>query len=103
LEALVDTGSTFTAVPGRILEGLGVRPVRREPFRLANGQFVESDVGDALVRLQGKETSTPVIFGEPGEEPLLGAVTLESLLLAVDPVHQVLVPVQGLRMRRFNR
>ena len=87
LEALVDTGSTFTAVPRAILEGLCVRPVRRQPFELATGQVVESDVGDALVRVQGQQVPTPVIFAEPGEQSLLGAVTLESLLLAVDPVH----------------
>ena len=31
---------------------------------------------------------------------LLGAVTLEAFLLAVDPVHETLVPVEGLRISR---
>ena len=55
VEAIVDTGSTFTAVPRELLERLGIRPIRRQPFRLANGEVVQSDVGDARVRLEGIE------------------------------------------------
>lgn len=102
VEAGVDTGSTFTAVPRALLESLGVRPARHERFCIATGEIVESDVGDALVRLEGMEGATPVIFNEPGEPILLGAVTLEAFLLRVDPVAQRLVPVEGLCISRFN-
>ena len=40
----------------------------------------------------------PVVFAEDGSEPLLGAVTLEIFLLAVDSVRQRLIPVRGLLM-----
>lgn len=102
VEAIVDTGSTFTAVPRDLLEHLGVRPTRRQRFRIASGEVIQSDVGDALVRLEGMQGATPVIFNEPGEPSLLGAVTLEALLLGVDPVAQRLVPVEGLRVSRLN-
>ena len=102
VEALVDTGSTFTAVPRELLERLGIRRARRERFRIASGQVVGNDVGDALVRLEGKEGTTPVIFNEPGEPVLLGAVTLEAFLLGVDPVARRLVPVEGLRISRWD-
>ena len=101
VEAVVYTGSTLTAAPRELLERLGIRPTRRETFRIANGQVVESDVGDAVVRLAGKQGATPVIFNEPGEPVLLGAVTLEAFLLAFDPVHETLVPVEGLRVSRW--
>lgn len=100
VEAVVDTGSTFTAAPADLLEGLGIQRARRQRFRLANGQVIENDVGDARVRVEGLEGITPVIFNEPGEPVLLGAVTLEALLLGVDPVAQRLVPVEGLRISR---
>ena|SRR5438067_2050067 len=100
VEAIVDTGSTFTTAPRELLERLGIRPARRERFRIASGEVVENDVGDALVRLEGKQGSTPVVFNEPGEPILLGAVTLEAFLLGVDPVDQRLVPVEGLRVSR---
>lgn len=102
VEALVDTGSTFSAAPRELLDRLGIRPIRRERFRIANGQVVENDVGEARIRLAGKEGATPVIFNEPGEPVLVGAVTLEALLLGVDPVVQRLVPVEGLRVTRFD-
>jgi len=101
-EALVDTGSTFSAAPRELLERLGIRPARRQRFRIANGQVIENDVGDAMVRLEGLEGATPVIFNEPGEPVLVGAVTLDGLLLGVDPVAQRLVPVEGLRVSRFE-
>ena len=102
VEAVVDTGSTFTAAPPELLERLGIRPSRRQRFRIANGQVIENDVGEARVRLQGLEGITPVIFNEPGEPVLLGAVTLEELRLGVDPVTQRLIPVEGLRVSLVN-
>ena len=48
MEALVDTGSTFTAAPRELLERLGIRPARRQRFRIANGQVIENDVGEAV-------------------------------------------------------
>ena len=100
VEALVDTGSTLSAAPRDLLLDLGIRPVRRQVLELANGELVEYDVGDAPVRLEGQQAITPVIFGESGEHMALGAVTLETFFLAVDPVHQRLVPVHGFRITR---
>jgi aspartyl protease family protein len=102
LQAIVDTGSTFTAVPREVLQRLGIRPARRHRFRIASGEVIENDVGDARVRLEGLEGTTPVVFNEPGEPVLLGAVTLESLLLGVDSVAQRLIPVEGLRVSRLE-
>jgi predicted aspartyl protease len=102
VEAIVDTGSTFTAAPRELLERLGIQPARRQRFRIASGAVIESDVGDALVRLEGVQGATPVIFNEPGEPTLVGAVTLEAFLLGVDPAAQRLVPVEGLRVSRLD-
>lgn len=40
VEAVVDTGSTFTAAPRALLERVGVTPTRRERFRVPNGAFL---------------------------------------------------------------
>lgn len=98
VEALVDTGATLTTMPASLLRQLGVTPVRRGSFRLANGQRVEMDMGETKVRVEGMETTTPVLFGEEGAPILLGAMTLEGLLLGVDPFNRRLVPVEGLLM-----
>ena len=95
LQGLVDTGATFTVVPGNLLERLGVRPQRKEPFALADGRLVEYEVGTVLFRLAGKEGASTCVFAPAGIEPLIGAVTLETLLLGVDPVNERLISVTG--------
>jgi predicted aspartyl protease len=49
----------------------------------------------AIVRVEGEETITWVIFGEEGGGALLGAYTLEGMFLGVDPYNQSLTPVRG--------
>lgn len=95
LEGLVDTGATYMVIPRPVLQELGIRPTRRGTFALANGQTADYEIGQATVRLQGLQAIINVIFGPPGIEPLIGAVTLEDLLLGVDPVNEALVPVTG--------
>lgn len=98
IEAVVDTASTLTKVPRQVLSNMGIRPTARREARLANGQTVQREIGNALIRLNGEENANPVSFGEPGEDPLLGAVTLESFGLAVDPVNHRLIPVPNLEL-----
>ena len=95
VEALVDTGATTTVIPGSALRRLGIVPSRRETFEYAGGERVELDMAEAKARVEGRETTTWVIFGEEGTA-LLGAYTLEGVFLGVDPYGQRLIPVQGL-------
>ena len=98
LEVIVDTGSTFTAVPRSLLEKLGV-PVRRTAqSRMADGRSVPVDIGWTVVRVQDQVFATQVTFAEENEPALLGVVTLEDALLAVDPVGQRLIPVEADRL-----
>ena len=98
IEALVDTGATYTMVPENVLRGLGVLPTLRFPFILADGTRIERDVAEARVRMDSGERTTLVVFGETGSESILGAYTLEGLGLAVDSVNQRLIPMTGLLM-----
>ena len=92
LEAEVDTGSTFTAVSRELLRRLGVPVTRSALASLADGSSAPVDIGTAVIRLEGQEFPTQVIFAEEGEPSLLGVVTLEEALLAVDPVAGRLIP-----------
>ena len=92
LEVEADTGSTFTAVPREMLERLGVPGSRTVQATLADGSAAPVDVGETLIRLEGQEFHSFVIFAEEGEPSLLGVVTLEEALLAVDPVAGRLIP-----------
>ena len=96
LEALVDTGSSFTTVPAPLLERLGVRAFARVRLRLANGQVAEADIGEVRAELNGLPRRTIFcVFGEPQAPPTIGAHTLEAFLLGVDPDQRRLVPLEG--------
>lgn len=99
VEALVDTGATYTTVPAPLLEGLGVVPHVRDAFLLADGRRVDRDIGRTWVRVDGRAELTLVVFGDPGTPALLGAYTLEGLRLAADPVSRRLIPVPGLLLK----
>ena len=97
----VDTGSMYTVVPRRLLQNLGVEPLRKARFRLADGRAFDQEIGQTWIRLNGSAVISIVAFGEEGDETLLGAYALEGLLLAVDPVGKRLVPVESLRLCRL--
>ena len=97
LEVEVDTGSTFTALPREMLQKLGVPVNRSVPSRLADGSVQMVEIGEVRIRLGGSEFTTPVIFADEGEPSLLGVITLENALLAVDPVNNELIPVVAKR------
>jgi clan AA aspartic protease len=96
LEAMVDTGATYLVVPRDILEDLGCRPVGRRRFALGDDRVVEYEVGEILLRLNEEVLHTHCVFGDAGSQTLLGAVPLETFMLAVDPVNQKPIPVVGM-------
>lgn len=98
VEALVDTGASDTRVPRPLLERLGVQPLERWPFRIADERIIEYDVGQTHVRIAGRTRYANVVFGDEGSQPLLGASTLESFGLGVDPKGHRLIPVPGIFM-----
>ena len=97
VEALVDTGSTFSALPASLLRRLDIAPTLTRRLRLANGQVEEYQAGTACFAVNGRDGVAMVVFG-PEDVYLLGATTLESLLFVVDPVNKRLIPEVGLLM-----
>lgn len=93
VDLLVDSGAVYSFVPRPLLERLGVVAHDRQRFRLADGSTLERDRGDAVFFYAGRRGAAPVIFAEPGDAALLGAVTLESLGFALDAVRRDLVPL----------
>ena len=80
-----------------MLQALGIPVEASVQSRLANGSLELIDVGETKIRLGGREFTTPVIFAEEGEPSLLGVITLEDALLAVDPVNNELIPLVAKR------
>lgn len=94
VELLVDTGATLLVVPGEMAGRLGLVPTRSHPVVMAGVARAVWPVAEVRLLLDGQEVTTPC-FIAPGGPPLLGAVALESLFLAVDPVAKRLIPVEG--------
>jgi clan AA aspartic protease len=91
---LIDSGAVYSLVPGSVLRRLGILPHRVMEFALADGTVISRRVGDAYFEYQGEGGAAPVIFGETGDEPLLGATTLESLGLVLDPFKRRLIAMR---------
>ncbi|HKZ47411.1 MAG TPA: aspartyl protease family protein [Thermoplasmata archaeon] len=92
VEAVVDTGSTWSKLPKTLADDLGLVASGRRRFRLANAEFVWHEVAPAQVSCEGRTAALLVAIGGDDEVPLLGATALELLGFAVDSVNQALVP-----------
>ena len=93
-EMIVDSGAIFSVVPADELDALGIAPEKVERFALADGTSVTRRVGIARFEVAGEVGGAPVIFGEPGDAWLLGALSLESLGLLLDPFKRELRPMR---------
>jgi predicted aspartyl protease len=106
LEFLVDSGAVYSIVPARTLRKLGIKPLVREEFRLADGSKIVRKKGMAVFRYGPRVGGADVIFGEKGDSLLLGALTLEALGLSLDPLRRELKPlpmVLGLQVATSER
>ena len=86
VEALVDTGSELTLLPGELLMAAGIAPRRKRVFATVTQQKIERDVGYAILAAEGYETNDEVVFAQPGDMALLGVRTLEGFGVMVDNV-----------------
>lgn len=90
---LVDGGATYSLLPKKDWQAIGLRPKRSVSFSLADGTVIKRDVSECLITLPQGDGHSPVILGEAGDEPLLGAVTLEILGLVLNPFNRTLQPM----------
>lgn len=91
VDFLIDSGAIYSVVNQQILKDLGITPVNEKEFTLANGDKIKRMIGGALFSYGDEKGYSPVIFGERGDSNLLGAVTLESLGLVLDPLKRRLL------------
>jgi predicted aspartyl protease len=95
VEALVDTGAAYSMVPASILDELGIERGRSARFQTASGETIEYRTGIATFAAEGYDGIARVIFG-PEDIYLMGATTLEDLMLVVGPCGKRLVTVDRL-------
>jgi predicted aspartyl protease len=94
LDFLVDSGATYTLLPTDVWQEIGLTPVRSAKFALADGTMMERQISECHIALEAGSGHSPVILGEPGDEALLGVVTLENIGLIFNPFSRTLHPMR---------
>ncbi|MBI3250065.1 MAG: clan AA aspartic protease [Deltaproteobacteria bacterium] len=90
VDFLVDTGATDSLAPADELKKIGMRPVGKMSYELADGTLHEYEFGLTQIEFMGEVTAGRVIFGPSGAEPILGVTALESVGITIDPTNRTL-------------
>jgi clan AA aspartic protease len=91
VEALVDTGSELSWLPADILARAGITPRRKKVFQTSDGTRIEREIGYAIIKADGYETTDELVFAQKGDMTLLGVRTLEGFGVMVDNIGHRLV------------
>ncbi len=94
VDFLIDSGAVYSLIPKEILKKLKIKAHKEKDFSLADGTIIKRKIGGAFFEFENENGYAPVIFGEKGDEPLLGATTLESLGLILNPFKRELYPMR---------
>ena len=86
VDALVDTGATFTNIHTSVAEEIGIEPKYDTTIELADRRLVQRRLGLAEIEFNGVRRPVLIAFSPDTEEPLIGYTTLENLELKVNPV-----------------
>ena len=93
LELLVDTGAIYSVIPESVARKLALEKIDHEEFTLADGTHYACDVGEAFFEMSDRRGTSKVAFGPP-DVFLMGALTLESLGLMVNPITREVSPMR---------
>ncbi len=96
---LIDTGATDSMAPASELKRIGIEPVGRRSYELANGEIEEYEFGEARLSFLDETLPTRLIFGPDNVEPILGVFALELAGLVVDPTNRTLKRLLALSLK----
>jgi predicted aspartyl protease len=91
---LVDSGAVYSVLRRADWQALRLKPERELEFVLADGTSLTRGVSECVFEVEGRRATSPVVLGESEDEALLGAVTLETLALMLNPFSRKLQPMR---------
>ena len=86
VQGYLDSGVSRSVLPAAVLARLGVEPCDELEFLLQDDTRVRRRRGVAACRLEERMGAADVLFGEEGDLPLIGSLTLGSLGLGLNPL-----------------
>lgn len=99
LEALVDTGATYTKIPKQVAESVGLPVEYETEVELADGRLVRRNLALAQVEIEGVRRPMLISVPEDDEQPLIGYTTLELLEFKVNPLTRTLERARPIEYR----
>ena len=85
VEALVDTGATFPALPEEIIAELALPSLGEHQAETAEGATRVELVANAIIKIEDRIAQSPIIKRPKGTTPLIGVVALEQMGYKVGP------------------
>jgi predicted aspartyl protease len=92
VDAIVDTGATFTKISRRTARKSGFSGRRQVEVVLANGEKAVRELGSIGLEIESQRDVVPVTVGDEGEAELVGCTALEILGFKVNPITRKLEP-----------
>ena len=96
---LLDSGAVYSVLRRNEWQALRLKPERELDFVLADGTTLSRGVSECVFEIEGRRATSPVVLGESEDEALLGAVTLETLGLMLNPLTRTLQPMRMMLAR----
>ncbi len=96
---LVDTGATDSYIPAKHLRAVGIEPLSKRTYELADGSELKLSIGVARIEFMGEIVGATVLFGADDAEPILGVTALESVGIEIDPKKQRLKRLPAVRLK----
>ena len=93
----MDSGAVYSLVPGKILNEIDIEPYKEMSFSLADGTNIMRRINSVYFEFEGLGSPAPVVYGEEGDTVLLGATTLLSIGLVLNPYYKTLHPIRMIR------
>lgn len=83
---LINSGAIFPVLPEEVWRALRLKSQREVEFTLADGTAITRGVSECRIEIRGASATSPVVLGETDDGALLGAVTLETLGMMLNPL-----------------
>jgi predicted aspartyl protease len=96
---LVDTGAYHPMAPAAELKKIGIHPLGRDLYELANGELQEFEYGSADLNFMGQTIGTRILFGPDDSQPILGALALQGAGFIVDLKNETVRKLEPLPLK----